>query len=361
MNGDDRPGLSVVIAATDSAPAVDRLLRSLAGRDAGRVEVIVVGEAGVVGHDGRPEHPATVNPRFSPTPHPNPPPQGGRGPFPLAPPLWGRAGVGGRDGPELKTNDDQPRRIVAPPGSGVPRLRRLGLEAASGRVVAFTEDSCVAAPGWLDAWISAFDDPSIAAASGVVEHDPRASAVDRAVVFCEYAPFLPPTPAGPPARLAGNNFAVDRGVALRLAGDELHETALLAAILREGRPVRTADRAIVRHVRRFGWREAFGDRLRFGFEFGRLRSRGLSPIARLAGWVAGPAIFAVQAGRLGLTILRGRRHLVSFLKSLPITLAMLAAWSLGEWAGWCLGPINNPHQHRFTSIPPPSPSGRGPG
>jgi hypothetical protein len=284
MTGDDRPTLSVIIAASDSASAVDRLLGSLVEPAPGRSEVIVVGEAGIVG----------------------------RG--------------------------DQPRRIVAPTGSGVPRLRRLGLEAATGRLVAFTEDSCVAAPGWLGAWISAFDDPAIAAASGVVEHDAGASAIDWAVVFCEYAPFLPPTPPGPPARLAGNNFAVDREVALRLTGSEVHETALLAAILGEGRQVRTAGRAIVRHVRRFGGREAFGDRLRFGLEFGRLRARGLSPIARLAGWVAGPAIFAVQAGRLGATVLRNRRHLASFGKSLPITLGLLAAWSLGEWVGWCLGP-----------------------
>ncbi len=232
------------------------------------------------------------------------------------------------------------RMIVAPPGSGVPRLRRLGLEASSGRVVAFLEDSCLVLPGWLDALLDAFEDHAVVAASGVVEHADDASKLDWAVVFCEYAPFLPPVSKRPPARLAGNNFAVDREIALRLSGAEVHETALLAAILREGRRVRTADRARVRHVRRFGWREAFGDRFRFGLEFGRLRTVGAPPIVRWLGLVAGPAIYASQVARLTRTILGKPRHLGRFVQALPITLALLAAWSLGEWLGWCLGPPN---------------------
>ena len=302
MTGDARPHLSIVVAATDSPLAVERVLKALEGQADGRIEVLVVGAF-------RLPLPSGSVQSFSPLP----------------------LGEGGRRG-------GRGQRIIAAPGSGVPRLRRIGLEAARGRVVALTEDSCLAEPGWVEAWLSAFADPSLVAASGAVELDEEAPTLDRAVVFCEYAPFLPPTPAGPPRRLAGNNFAVLREVALRTSEAELHEVALLAAILREGGSVRIVEGATVRHVRRFGWREAFGDRLRFGFEFGRLRTIGLSPIARRAGFFAGPAIFAVQAARLSSTILRNRRHLGRFVRALPITLALLAAWSLGEWAGWCLGP-----------------------
>lgn len=290
MTGGNPLPLSVVVAATDSPRALARTLASLAGPDAGRVEVVVVDGFGSDGAD--------------------PPP-----------------GV---------------RRVAAPIGSGVPRLRRLGLEAATGVIVAFTEDSCVAAPGWGVAWIAAFADPSIAAGSGPVEHDAGSSALDWAVVFCEYASFLPPSPPGSPSRLAGNNFAVDRELALRLTDEKVHETALLAAIHRAGGTVRTVEGAAVRHVRRFGPGEAIGDRLRFGLEFGRLRARDDSPIARLAGLLAGPAIFGVQAGRLVRAVFRNRRHLVPFARSLPITLALLAAWSVGESLGWTLGPIRRP-------------------
>lgn len=306
------PSLSVVIAATDSPEAIDRSLQALEGQGAGRIEVIVV---------------AAEAPRSTPDP----------------PVLW----------------------ITAPPGSGVPRLRRLGLEASRGRVVAFLEDSCLVLNGWAEAWLSAFEDPALVAASGVVEHADEASTLDWAVVFCEYAPFLPPIPKGASNRLAGNNFAVLRETALRASDDEVHETALLAVFCRVrcadrglrfgmsgdgphsgpdktlGRTcIRSVEAARVRHVRRFGWREALTDRFRFGFEFGRLRTIGASPIIRWSGLVAGPAIFASQVGRLSRTILRNHRYPGRFVGALPITLALLASWSLGEWLGWCLGPPN---------------------
>lgn len=310
MTGAVRPILSVVVAATDSPRAVGRALSGLSGRGSGRAEVIVA--AG-----------------FAPS-----------GPDP---------GV---------------RWVEAPPGSGVPRLRWLGLEAARGRVVAFTEDSCIAAPGWVEAWLAAFADPTLDAASGVVEHADGASAVDWAVVFCEYAPFLPPTRAGPPARLAGNNFAATRDVALRAPAGEVHEVALLADVRRAGGAVRTVAGARVRHVRRYGLREAIGDRLRSGLGFGRLRASASSTPARLAATVAGPAIFAAQAGRVAAAALRDPRRLGPFADALPITLALLAAWSVGEWAGWCLGAGADPPigcRRRGTSGRTPEPRSDRPG
>ncbi len=230
-------------------------------------------------------------------------------------------------------------------GSTVPRLRRIGLEAAKGRVVAFLEDSCRAGPGWADAWIKAFSDPSLVAGSGLVEHDdPDASPLDRSVVFCEYAPFLPPGPAGRPTRLAGNNFAVLRQVALENSTDELHETELLDAIRGE---VRTVKSAVVHHVRRFSPREAFGDRFRFGLEYGGRRTLGAPAWFRWAGLIAGPAIFTAQVIRLSATLLKNRRYRGQFLTTLPITLALLAAWSLGEWMGWSLG---KPHERAARTV-----------
>ena len=323
MTVDDRPILSVVIAATDSHLAVDRVLRALQGQAPGRVEVVVVAAFRL------------PSPRLGS----------------LLTDATALTGVGGRHttGGEGSQIDAEPRwpatppvrRIIAPPGSGVPRLRWLGLEAARGRVVAFTEDSCLAETGWVDAWLAAFANPAMVAATGSVEPEEgaRASILDRAVVSCEYAPFLPGNPPdAPPSRLAGNNFAVLREVALRASAGEVHEVPLLAAIRRRGGLVRTVERATVRHVRRFGWGEAFGDRLRFGLEFGRLRTVGASPLVRWAGLVAGPAIFASQVGRLIDDPSGNRRYLRPARRALPITLALLVAWSVGEWAGWSLGP-----------------------
>ena len=165
--------------------------------------------------------------------------------------------------------------------------------------------------------------------------------LDWAVVFCEYAPFLPAEPdrARPPGWPATTSPS-PREVAL----------AGLGRRGPRGRPARRdppGRRARPDGRRGAGsgtsagsaWREAFGDRLRFGLEFGRLRTVGPSPPARLAGLGRRPGDLR-GPGRPGW---RGRSSATAAtsarsLEALPITLALLAAWSLGEWAGWCLGP-----------------------
>ena len=101
--------------------------------------------------------------------------------------------VAATDSPEavarlLESVDGRAEMIVVT-GDDVPRLRRIGLDRARGRVVVFTEDSCVLEPGWVQAWLDAFADPRLVAATGLVSHASD-SAVEWAVVFCEYAPFL---------------------------------------------------------------------------------------------------------------------------------------------------------------------------
>jgi hypothetical protein len=84
------PALSVVIAASGSAAAVEQAVRSLACQEeAGQVEILVAAARDRVAEHERSE------------------------------------------GVDL---------ISAPPGTGVPRLRRLGYEQARSPVVVFTED-----------------------------------------------------------------------------------------------------------------------------------------------------------------------------------------------------------------------------
>ena len=276
-----RPALSVVVAASDSAAAVGRTLASL-GRP-GHVELIVA--------SARDRVPAAAAP----------------------------VGV---------------RWVAAEAGAGVPRLRAVGAALAAAEVVAFTEDSCVLDPGWCDAWVDAFRAPSLDAATGPVEHREGGSPVDWAVFFSEYAPFLAPPLPGAPTRLAGNNFAVRRE--LVMGRSEAHETILAHSIRRRGGVLAHVPAARAWHVRRFGLREALRDRFRFGRGFGRLRG-GSSRQGRLVAVPAGPAIFASQVGRLVATLLVKRRHGGRFVATLPMTLALLAAWSAGEWLGWLEG------------------------
>lgn len=228
------------------------------------------------------------------------------------------------------------RLVVAEPGTGVPRLRRLGLARACGTIAVFTEDSCVFEPGWINGWIHAFRPPAVAAATGPVEPAMGNSALDWAVFFCEYAPFLqashPQTAS--PARLAGNNFAARIAHGLGLDRPEIQESDLHRTLSQSRAPIVEAEAALAWHVRRYSWREAFGDRLRFGLEFGRLRRSRHSRWVNIAAGLAGPAIFLVQAFRLARLMAHADRHRRRFLASLPITLGLLMAWSVGESLGW---------------------------
>ncbi len=250
------------------------------------------------------------------------------------------------------------RWILGEPGCGVHRLRRLGLDASTGRVVVFTEDSCRVGPGWLSVYQKAFTDPRLVAATGPVEHREGASLVDWAVFFCEYAPFLSGKPAkGGARRLAGNNFAVLRS-SLASDASDVHESLVAGCAKDREFAMMTTD-AMVWHCRHYTLGQAIGDRLRFGHEFGRLQASEVSPWFRGSRIVLGPAILASQLLRLAFTLLQKRRLIVRAIAAAPLTSVLLAAWSGAEWLGWIRGPNARPVPRGCEKAGPPA--SRSPG
>ena len=83
----------------------------------------------------------------------------------------------------------------------------------------------------------------------------------------------------------------------------------------------------------------------------------------LAGLVIGPAVLATQVVRL-LRTARRKRRLGELIPVLPLTTALLTAWSMGEWLGWSLAALEprRPASRRRheRAVPPPAPlPGRG--
>jgi hypothetical protein len=253
--------------------------------------------------------------------------------------------------------------VPAEAGAAVPRLRRLGLDRASGDVIVLTEDSCQFDDGWASAWRRAFADPRVLAATGPVVPAMGDRPLDWAVFFCEYAAFLPaPAPGeGRSLRLAGNNFAVRRSLADRLDPCTIEETDVPGVAGCCGDRIALAIGAVAGHARRYGLAEAVGDRLRFGRSYGRRRATTLPTAARFAGLVAGPAILLAQVARLTLTVARQPRHAGRFAEVLPLTLGLLTAWSVGEWLGWAEAAVRPPASRRrreTTGRPGARPNGR---
>ena len=247
--------------------------------------------------------------------------------------------------------------VVTDPQRSIPQLRWAGLNQARGRAVVFLEGSCVAQKGWVAAWLDAFQNrPDLEAASGLVAHnDADASTLDRAIVFFEYAPFLSPVGSNRPARLAGNHFAVRRDLGLLHSVDNaLHEVPLLDQL--NGR-VEFVEKAVVEHVERSTLRRGLSERLTLAREFGCLRRSRMPAWKQRLGWVALPLIFAIQTWKVSGEVLRRPGYRWRFGAALPLTLLIIAAWSLGEWLGWSMGDsARRVDRQRETADRPP---GRG--
>ncbi len=226
--------------------------------------------------------------------------------------------------------------------TGIARARRLGLCAATAGIVAFCEDSCALESGWADAWIEAFRaDASALAATGRVACDLEATSIlGRSVFYCEYAIFMNDrSDEDRSARLAGNNFAVRRGAADAVCGDELHETEL-DRVWPNGRVY--LKNACVYYWNQDSLIKAIRDRWIAGVDFGGLR--GARGIARI--WASGSfgAIWLIQAWRVTRSAvaagrdrsINNRSHeILSFVAVSPIVYVLLLVYSLGECGGRC--------------------------
>ena len=96
----------------------------------------------------------------------------------------------------------------------MPELRREGLLAARGEVVAVLEEHCTAPPGWLAA-IEAHFRSGDAAIGGPILDDDFARLCDWVVYFSEYHNYMPPWERGERAMLNGANIAYARDKVLR--------------------------------------------------------------------------------------------------------------------------------------------------
>src|SRR5437588_9721913 len=81
------------------------------------------------------------------------------------------------------------RLIAADAARSVPELRALGIRAASGAVVALTEDHCIPPPDWLAAIRRAHASHPAPAIGGAVDNGAADRLLDWAVFICEYANF----------------------------------------------------------------------------------------------------------------------------------------------------------------------------
>lgn len=245
--------------------------------------------------------------------------------------------------------------LTAPLDATIPELRGLGMRSADGALVAVTEDHCIADPEWLESLRRAAGDDADVTGGGM-DNARRDRAVDWAAYFSEYGFFSslrdPAGPTSAPPLLTGANVAYARSVADTVtawatAGE--WENVAHQRLAAAGRVLRFAPDAVILQNRSYAFGAFCVDRYEHGLDYARTRLAVEGVGRRWVLLAATPVLPFLLTMRVARAAARGRWG--HFLAALPVTLAFLGAWSLGEAAGYVAGPavVDTPPHHAPTT------------
>jgi glycosyltransferase involved in cell wall biosynthesis len=221
----------------------------------------------------------------------------------------------------------------------VPDLRRHGVEAASGTVIAIIEEHCVAAPDWLQQAVQVHASGDFGVVGGPVVSDNYARLRDWVVYFCEYNNYLPPWQEGGPHDLGSANIAYSRAVLLKYK-DKLSggywEAGLHPVLFADGVKFHAAAKMIVYHRGPFD----FGYYLQQRFWFSRAfaGARNLPASRKIAYLVASPLLPFLLLARMAMRVSKKRCHMGKFIQCLPLFIPVLVVYVAGEFIGYMAGP-----------------------
>jgi GT2 family glycosyltransferase len=231
--------------------------------------------------------------------------------------------------------------IHRPERETVPELRRHGVEAAQGEIVAIIEEHKLAAADWLEQAVAAHARGSFAAVGGPVVDHAYNRLRDWAVYFVEYNVSLPPAPEGEVAFLNGANIAYRRQALMdhRERMTECYwEASLNPALLAAGMKLMSAPQMVVHHRGPFNLVCYLRQRYWFSRAYAGARAGTLPVSRRLAYLVAAPVLPALLLARMALRVFEKRCRMGKFVQTLPLFVPALAAMVAGEWVGYAAGP-----------------------
>lgn len=236
------------------------------------------------------------------------------------------------------------RFIPAPPGTGIPVLRGLGMEAATGDPVAVTEDHLLPAEDWLDRLMPALEE-GVGAAGGGMANSAGLGPVGWAAYLADYGFFSTARRDAPGAvpLITAANVAYPRAVVARLAAwakDGEWENVLHDRLRADGRRLRFVPEARVYHRQQYRFRAFWWDRYQHGLDYSRSRLAEHPDSPRWLLLLAAPALVPLLF--LRITRASWREHPAAVLAAAPITLAFLTGWAVGEAVGYWRGPAVSP-------------------
>jgi len=242
---------------------------------------------------------------------------------------------------DLRTRYPWVRVVESGDVSQVPAMRRIGVEASSGDLVAVIEEHCSAHKDWLRTAIAALDGTDLAAVGGpVVDYDYE-RVRDWVVYFLEYNGSMPPAPDGETADLNDANIVYRRPVLtehIALLDDGYWPMHLHPALVAEGIRMRSVPGMVVHHRGPFDFGYYLGQRFLFSRAFAGVRARSQPLSRRLAYLVMAPLIPVLLLARMAMRVWQKRCRIGKFVQSIPLLIPALIVMVTGEWLGILLGP-----------------------
>jgi hypothetical protein len=230
----------------------------------------------------------------------------------------------------------------------IPELRREGIHASCGEVVALTESWMEPCAGWVESLREAHRQyPDAPAVGGPISFPcgrAAASRIEWADYFSEYCEQIPGGGKGrevrPVERISGANCSYKRW-ALEECRDLVEqgawETLIHERLRKRGHELKRAESARVCYQRSARLGDLLRQRFCHGRGHGAVRMREAPWIERLARGATAPLVPWVLLGRQWRGLPPGQGLARPFLAAVGWTLALNTAWALGEAAGSWFG------------------------
>ncbi|HEV8384365.1 MAG TPA: glycosyltransferase family 2 protein [Candidatus Acidoferrales bacterium] len=240
----------------------------------------------------------------------------------------------------LKQKFPQVRFVEQAQRETVPKLRRIGVEQASGEIVAIIEEHCLAKDDWL-ATIANSLTPEYVACGGPISDYNYARLRDWVTYFVEYNSSLPPWPDGATSFINGANLAYRRDALLAnlpLLDHGYWEATVNPKLLAEGKKFRSVPAMTVYHRGPFDYFYYLRQRYLFSRAFSGARRASLSAGQRAAYLLAAPLVPFLLFARMGARVFEKKCRIGKFFASAALIFPALCVYTVGEWMGYAFGP-----------------------